>query len=137
MRKEIQGCVRSNVRINVHHHYPRNPHSIKAKSVRKALICPRKCPPSCPGKCCGQTRASASGAVTRAAQTRDRIPRQRRRRSVPYQAKSDPAIVNGPETELVIVGERQELEPSPMGRDYGLTPFLHAYHGARAPAVGR
>ncbi|SRR6266568_8915687 len=63
MRKEIQGCVRSNVRINVHHHYPRNPRSIKAKSVRKAHICPRKCPPGCPGKCRGQTWASASGAA--------------------------------------------------------------------------
>jgi hypothetical protein len=31
--------------------------------------------------------------------------------------------VNGRETELVIVGEQQESEPSPMGRDYGLTSF--------------
>src|SRR6266567_3624579 len=63
MRKEIQGCVRSNVRINVHHLYPRNPLSNKAESVRQALACPRKCPPGCPGKFRGQTWASASGAA--------------------------------------------------------------------------
>src|SRR6266571_5619716 len=135
MRKETQGCVRSNVRINVHLHYPRNPRSIKAKSVRKALICPRKCPPRRPGKCCGQTWASASGAGTRATQTRDRIPRQRRCRSVPHPTKNHPAIVNDTETKRVIGGERQESEPSPIGRDYGLTPFRNSRQGSGVSVV--
>src|SRR5260370_35549863 len=107
MRKEIQGCVRSNVRINVHHHYPRNPRSIKAKSVRKALICPRKCPPRCPGKKCVQTWAAAPGTAARATQTRDRIPRQRKRPSEPQPTKNNPTTANRPRTKALTVTDHR------------------------------
>src|SRR5712692_5927979 len=67
--------------------------------------------------------AFARRAATRAVQTRNRIPRQSRSRLVPYQAKNHPAIVNGLETKQIFVGEQQESEPSPRGRNFWFDPF--------------
>lgn len=47
IRKEIQGCVRSNVLIHVHPYYTRKSHVGNGKINPIQSICPQKCPSTC------------------------------------------------------------------------------------------
>ena len=51
IRKEIQGCVRSNVRIFVHPHYTRKSRVGNGQINIPSAVCPQKCPPACPPIC--------------------------------------------------------------------------------------